>query len=143
MRQYALRTVRFPVNNRCHNFRLRTPPQLVASLCGLKFPYRRRTPNRRNRRQVLNFWTNKEVAMRRFYFHLRARDELVPDDEGIDLPDFSAARREAIEAARELLAEAIKEGRAEVPEAFVIADEDGREIDTVPLAAVLPENLKR
>ena len=78
-----------------------------------------------------------------FYLHVRAGDQLTPDDEGIDLPDFSAARREAIEAARELLAEAIKEGRAEVPEAFVIADEEGREIDTVPLAAVLPENLKR
>jgi Domain of unknown function (DUF6894) len=75
--------------------------------------------------------------MRRFYFHLRAGDELVPDEEGIDLPDLSAARREAIEAARELLAEAIKDGRAEV------ADGEGREIDTVPLAAVLPENLKR
>ena len=81
--------------------------------------------------------------MARFYFHLRAGDELVPDEEGIDLPDLSAARREAIEAARELLAEAIKDGRPEVPEAFVIADEEGREIDTVPLAAVLPENLKR
>jgi len=56
--------------------------------------------------------------MRRFYFRLRAGDELVPDEEGIDLPDLSAARREAIEAARELLAEAIKDGRAEVPEAF-------------------------
>ena len=81
--------------------------------------------------------------MGRFYFHLRVGDVLTPDDEGIDLPDFSAAQREAILSARELLAEAIKDGRAEVPEAFVIADEEGREIDTVPLAAVLPENLKR
>jgi hypothetical protein len=39
MPQYALRTGRFPVNNRCHNFPLRTPPRLVASLCGPKFPY--------------------------------------------------------------------------------------------------------
>jgi hypothetical protein len=81
--------------------------------------------------------------MARFYFHLRAGDELVPDEEGIDLPDFSAAQREAIEAARELLAEAIKEGRAEVPEAFVIADEEGRELAIVPLATVLPKPLKK
>ena len=81
--------------------------------------------------------------MGRFYFHLRAGDQLLPDEEGLDLPDFSAARREAIEAARELLAEAIKDGRPEVPEALVIADEEGREIDTVPLAAVLPESLKK
>ena len=81
--------------------------------------------------------------MRRFYFHLQADDQIVPDDEGVDLADLSAAEHEAILAARELLAEAIRCGRPEVPEAFVIADEEGREIDTVPLAAVLPENLKR
>jgi len=41
------------------------------------------------------------------------------------------------------LAEAIKDGRPEVPEAFVITDEAGRELDTVPLAAVLPRPLKK
>jgi len=62
--------------------------------------------------------------MGRFYFHLQADDQIVPDDEGVDLPDLSAAEHEAILAARELLAEAIKSGRPEVPEAFVIADEE-------------------
>jgi hypothetical protein len=81
--------------------------------------------------------------MARFYFHLRAGDELTPDDEGIELPDFSAAQREAVLAAREILAEAIKNGKSEVAEAFVIADEAGRELDTVPLAAVLPRPLKK
>jgi hypothetical protein len=81
--------------------------------------------------------------MGRFYFHVRAGDQLIPDEEGIDLPDFSAARREAILSARELLAEAIMSGKPEVPEAFVIADEGGRELDTVPLAAVLPKTLKK
>ena len=46
--------------------------------------------------------------MGRFYFHLRAGDELISDDVGIDLPDLSAAKREAVLGARELLAEAIK-----------------------------------
>src|SRR5258705_11919928 len=31
MPHYAFRTFSFPVNNRCHNFPLRTPPQLAAS----------------------------------------------------------------------------------------------------------------
>jgi len=84
-----------------------------------------------------------EIAVGRFYFHLRAGDELLTDDEGADLPDVSAARREAELAARELLAEAIRAGKEEVPEAFVIADEGGREIDIVPLAAVLPKLLKK
>src|SRR5258708_13678814 len=40
-----------------------------------------------------------EVAMGRFYFHLQADDQIVPDDEGADLPDLSAAEHEAILAA--------------------------------------------
>jgi Domain of unknown function (DUF6894) len=84
-----------------------------------------------------------EVAMGRFYFHLRDGDKLRPDDEGVDLPDFSAAKREAVLAARELLAEAIRSGRQKVPDAFVIADESGRTLDTVLLAALLPESLKK
>ena len=81
--------------------------------------------------------------MGRFYFHLQADDQIVPDDEGADLPDLSAAEHEAILAARELLAEAIKSGRPEVPEAFVIADEAGRPLGIVPLAAVLPKPLRK
>ena len=81
--------------------------------------------------------------MGRFYFHLQADDQIVPDDEGVDLPDLSAAQHEAILAARELLAEAIKSGRAEVPEAFVIADEEGRALTIVPFATVLPRPLRK
>ena len=73
----------------------------------------------------------------RFYFHLRAGDKPTPDEEGMDLPDFSAAHREALLAARELLSEAIKSGKPEVPEALVITDETGRPLGTVPLATVL------
>jgi hypothetical protein len=77
--------------------------------------------------------------MGRFYFHIRDGDQLIPDEEGQDLPDTSEALREARLAARQLLAEAIKSGRERVPDAFVIADEAGRAIETVPLAAVLPK----
>src|ERR1700716_3270766 len=85
-----------------------------------------------------------EVAMGRFYFHLQADDQIVPDDEGVDLLDLSAAQHAAILAARDLLAEAIKSGRAEVPEAFVIADEEGRALAVVPFAAaVLPRPLRK
>jgi hypothetical protein len=79
----------------------------------------------------------------RFYFHLRVGAELITDDQGVDLPDFPAAQREAILAAREVLAEAIKTGKSEVPEAFVIADEAGRELGSIPLATVLPGPLKK
>jgi hypothetical protein len=81
--------------------------------------------------------------MGRFYFHLRAGDELTSDDEGLDLPDLSAAKREAVLTARELLSEAIKSGKQTVPDAFVIADDEGRPLDIVSFAAVLPEPLKK
>jgi hypothetical protein len=81
--------------------------------------------------------------MGRFYFHLQAGDQIVRDDEGTDLPDLSAAQREALLSAREFLAEAIKSGRPQVPEAFVIADEGGRTLGIVWLAALLPEPLKK
>ena len=81
--------------------------------------------------------------MGRFYFDVRAGYELTFDDEGMDLPDLSAAKREAVLSARELLAEAIKSGKQTVPEAFVIADEAGRSLATVPLATVLPRPLKK
>jgi hypothetical protein len=80
--------------------------------------------------------------MGRFYFHLRADDELIRDDEGIDLPDFSAAQREAIWTARELLADAIMSGKPEVAQALVIADEADRALAIVPLATVLPGRFK-
>ena len=81
--------------------------------------------------------------MGRFYFHLRAGDHVIPDEQGQDLPDVSAARRKAIQSARELLAGAIRAGQTSVPDAFVIADKTGRELDTVPLATVLPKPSKK
>jgi hypothetical protein len=81
--------------------------------------------------------------MARFYFHLQEAGKLHADPEGTDLPDVSAARQEALLAAREILSNAIRAGRARVPEAFVIADEAGRKLDVVPFAAVLPEPLKK
>jgi len=80
--------------------------------------------------------------MVRFYFHVRHGDQLIPDEEGQELPDTSEALREATVAARELLAEAMKSGKEWVPDAFVIADEAGCAIETVAIAALLPRRFK-
>jgi hypothetical protein len=53
--------------------------------------------------------------MGRFYFYIRVGDRLLPDYEGEVLPDVAAARRAAERSARELLADAIKAGKAVVP----------------------------
>jgi hypothetical protein len=81
--------------------------------------------------------------MGRFYFHLKEGNELIPDEDGIELPDVAAATREALLTARELLADAIKAGRPKVPEALMIADEAGRTVEILPFSAALPELLKK
>jgi hypothetical protein len=83
-----------------------------------------------------------EVVLRRFYFHLSAGTEITLDEEGTGLPDLSAAKGEAVLAARELLADAIKSGDPDVPEILVIADEAGRPLANVPLATVLPRSFR-
>ena len=80
-----------------------------------------------------------EAVMGRFYFHLRQGDQLLADDEGVDLPDFATAQREALDAAWELFVEAIQSDKTMVPGAFVIADEAGLALDIIPLGAVPPE----
>jgi hypothetical protein len=81
--------------------------------------------------------------MARYYFNFKSGDAVQPDDEGQDLPDLSAAAREAELAAREMLAEAIKARKPNVPEAIVITDESGTEVYSLPFVSVLPKNLKK
>ena len=80
--------------------------------------------------------------MDRFYFHIRTGEQLLVDQEGMCLPDTNAARQEALTAARHILADAIRSGNEDIPEAFVIADSEGGEIETLPFAQVLPNRLK-
>jgi hypothetical protein len=76
-----------------------------------------------------------------YYFHLRHGSQLTIDDDGQDFPDDDAARAEAAESIREILAEAIF-AKTDVPEAMVVADENGREIASVPFADAVPAELK-
>ena len=67
---------------------------------------------------------------------------MIIDDEGQDFPDENAARAEAAKSVHELLADKIRSDHADVPEAMVIADEDGREVASVPFADAVPAELK-
>ena len=44
--------------------------------------------------------------MPRYFFHIRDDDNLIRDEEGTELPDLSAARKEAALSAQEVLLEA-------------------------------------
>lgn len=58
--------------------------------------------------------------MARYFFHIRDGDTLIEDTEGIDVPDLEAAREEAVEAAREIVAERALEGKASEGQVFEI-----------------------
>ena len=70
--------------------------------------------------------------MPKFYFHVRNGNELIEDPEGMDLPNVVAARVEAIEAARDIMADKVRFGSDLTRQAFEIWDETGL-IEVVPL----------
>jgi hypothetical protein len=101
--------------------------------------------HRTDARNVINYahscttgWRRK---MDRFYFHIQTGERLIIDQVGTDLEDACAAKQEALLAARDIVADAIRSGH-DVPEAFVIADGEGRELETVPFETVLPRRWK-
>src|ERR1700744_2560193 len=69
--------------------------------------------------------------MPRYYFHIREGGELSKDQEGQELPDAEAARREAVNAGREILGEKLLHGGALNNRTIEIADETGHVVDVV------------
>ena len=82
--------------------------------------------------------------MPRYYRHLQQGDQLIHDADGIELADIDAARADALEGIRDILAEAIKRGN-DVPldDALIITDEAGQEVMTLPFVEALPPRLRR
>jgi hypothetical protein len=66
-----------------------------------------------------------------YYLHIRNRNKLEVDPDGMDLPDIDAALTEALQVARELTAEIPDYDGSTVIE---IADGDGQTILTVPFS---------
>ena len=81
--------------------------------------------------------------MPRYYRHIRQSDQLIHDTDGIELADLDAARADALEGIRDILAEAIKRGN-DVPldDAIVITNKAGRELMTIPFIEALPPRLR-
>jgi hypothetical protein len=75
--------------------------------------------------------------MPRYFFHIREGGDISRDTEGQDLPDAEAARREAINANREILGEKLLHGGALNNRQIEIADETGHVVDVVTANDVL------
>ena len=80
--------------------------------------------------------------MVRFYFHIQMREKILPDLDGIELPDIATATDEALLTLREMLADAIRTGNKNMPDRLIITDSVGRELAVVSLADALPKALR-
>lgn len=80
-------------------------------------------------------------SMPRFFLHIDDGTQRIEDEEGSELLDLTAARGEALDAARQLWASAILAGHDIEAHRFVITDHDGRVLETVDMDDVLPERL--
>ncbi|MES2473312.1 MAG: hypothetical protein V4601_10805 [Pseudomonadota bacterium] len=75
--------------------------------------------------------------MPHYYFHVREGSDISRDEEGQDLPNVEAARREAISSSREILGEKLLHGGSLNHRTIEIADETGHVVDTVSSNDVL------
>jgi hypothetical protein len=75
--------------------------------------------------------------MPRYYFHIKSDDDFVEDPEGVLLEGDGEAREEAIDAAREMLAERVRKGEVIDGHVFDVRDEDGTKVLALPFRDVL------
>jgi hypothetical protein len=78
-----------------------------------------------------------------FFINFRTGDQISKDDVGIELPGPEEARATALASAREILADSVKSGTKNSPEAVTITDESGQELLTIAAREVLLEPLKK
>jgi hypothetical protein len=86
--------------------------------------------------------SNLVEKLLRFYLHIKDGADLIRDEEGVDLPTAADARDQALHAARELVADAVISGRDLSADAFLIADQDGKQLAYLRMSEALPERLR-
>lgn len=72
-----------------------------------------------------------------YFFHIHDSDEIILDEEGSVLPDVEAARAEAIQSARDILAEHVRLGDLIDGRRFEVADESGKVLFVMPFAGLV------
>lgn len=72
-----------------------------------------------------------------YFFHIRTDGASIPDEEGLDLLDLSAAREEMRASAVDLAKAALRAGSCVGERILELADEWGNVIETLPVRSVL------
>jgi hypothetical protein len=75
--------------------------------------------------------------MARYFFHVRKHDALEEDPEGAEFPTLDEAYDEAVQAAREILAEKVLSNEVIDGQSFEITAEDGTVLRSVPFKTAL------
>jgi hypothetical protein len=75
--------------------------------------------------------------MPRYYFHIREGDKFERDPEGSEHASPEEARREALAAAREMVAEAVLHDELIDGRTFEVADENGALVAVVAFKSVI------
>ena len=79
----------------------------------------------------------RSVIMPRLYFHLRKGTQLVRDEEGTDFESATAAREDALRAARELIAESATKGDLPLSHVFEVVDAAGTRLFIMPFRSAV------
>jgi hypothetical protein len=78
-----------------------------------------------------------KYTMPRFYFHICDDEGMSRDEEGTDLPDTDAARRDAKASARDLISQYMKNRKSVTGQTLQIADETGEVLQVMDVRDVL------
>lgn len=78
---------------------------------------------------------DEESHMPRYYFHIRKGDVLVEDQDGTEVSEAGSVEEEAVEAARDLLADGDREGPDRREWVYEVADATGATVLLLPFEA--------
>jgi len=78
--------------------------------------------------------------MPHFYFHICNGNGFTEDEEGVALPDEAAARRNAVEAARDVMAGELREGQLDLTSFIEVEDQTHNLLFTLTFAEAVTVN---
>jgi len=78
----------------------------------------------------------------RFYLDVLDGDQVLQDQEGIDFADRDTALAEAVRGARDLVASGIRQNEDVSGQTFIIRNNHGETVATVPFRSTLPGRLR-
>ena len=87
-------------------------------------------------------WAKPFLVVPHFYLDVLDGDQVIQDLEGIDFADRDTALAEAVQGARDLVASGIRQNEDVSGQTFIIRNNHGETVATVPFRDTLPGRLR-